>query len=306
MKSAILFSLAATGAMALSCYGVDIVNDTWLDGERLSPASPVYSENGVDADADGNIESAWFRSGTGVTLTAVPGGPMTAAGISSSAFLYTYFTQPSSQVTLANAGDELKVTLVFTPTGLNTGNTSQGLPVALANAPTRQTADGSAPPSALYSGYALFMNMSPTFANGNPFQLREWTATSAGSLLGTAGNWGALINDGTSGNHGWDNGTQYTLVFDLVRTASSGLDVTATLTGGTLNGDGSLSVNYVDSTPNTFTYDTFALRPSQSSQASTGIVFSSFRVQFIPEPSTLALLGLGLAGFACAYRRARR
>jgi len=306
MKSAIILSLVATGAAALSCYGVDIVNDTWIDGERLTPASPTYSEDGVDADADGNIESAWFRSGTGTSLTAVPGGPMTAAGISSSGFFYTYFTQPGNPVTLANAGDELKVTMVFKPTGLNTGNSSQGFPLALASSPTRQTADGNSPPSALYAGYSLFMNMSPTFANGNPFQLREWTATSAGSLLGTSGNWGALANDGTSGNHGWDNNTQYTLVFDLVRNVANGLDITATLTGGTLDGDGTLNVSYTDSTPNTFSYDTWAFRPSQSSQASTAFDFASFRVEFIPEPSTLALAGLGLFSLACAYRRSHR
>ena len=34
-----------------------IVNDTWLDGTDDDPASPVYSEYGVDSDSDGNLET---------------------------------------------------------------------------------------------------------------------------------------------------------------------------------------------------------------------------------------------------------
>ncbi len=57
-------SLCIAG-VALTTNAADIVNDTWRDGNRNTPASPTYSENGVDSDEDGNIESAWFNSGSG-------------------------------------------------------------------------------------------------------------------------------------------------------------------------------------------------------------------------------------------------
>ena len=52
--------------LALSSHANILVNDTWQDGTRTDPASPVYAENngvvGTDADNDGDIESAWFAS----------------------------------------------------------------------------------------------------------------------------------------------------------------------------------------------------------------------------------------------------
>ena len=40
----------------LPASAVEIVNDTWIDGNRNQPASPTYSENGTDADADGKYD----------------------------------------------------------------------------------------------------------------------------------------------------------------------------------------------------------------------------------------------------------
>ncbi|MEI9962606.1 MAG: hypothetical protein WDM76_16265 [Limisphaerales bacterium] len=103
-------------AFVMCSHAVVLVNDTWQDGMRTDPASPVYSENGTDTDADGDLESAWFN--TGGTLTPSPGhlvGTMPANGTSSASWT-TYFTPEASPVTLANAGDALQVTWVFTPT----------------------------------------------------------------------------------------------------------------------------------------------------------------------------------------------
>ena len=64
-----------------------IVNDTWTDGTRTDPASPTYSENGTDADADGSIESAWFSSpGTAMAATT---GHLTTTQIAASSTSYT-------------------------------------------------------------------------------------------------------------------------------------------------------------------------------------------------------------------------
>src|SRR5688572_9848633 len=75
-----------------------IVNDTWIDDTDSDPASPTYSENGADADADGDLESAWFQGGDG-TLDPIAGGgpgPLRGAfssGTSASSASWTnYFT----------------------------------------------------------------------------------------------------------------------------------------------------------------------------------------------------------------------
>ena len=52
-----------------------IVNDTWKDGTDSDPASPVYSEYGVDSDADGDLESAWYQGGAGTLDPVGAGGP---------------------------------------------------------------------------------------------------------------------------------------------------------------------------------------------------------------------------------------
>ena len=58
-----------------------LVNDTWIDGTRTDPtAVNGYAENdgvaGTDADADGNLESAWFRGGNGTLGPVSAGGPL--------------------------------------------------------------------------------------------------------------------------------------------------------------------------------------------------------------------------------------
>src|SRR5215207_2117284 len=99
----------AAAALMLSAAGSAhagiVVNDTWLDGTDSDPATG-HSENGVDADGDGNIESAWFQGGTGTLDPVGPGGPlrgnMIASGsTTSSASWTTHFTPEASPVTLA-------------------------------------------------------------------------------------------------------------------------------------------------------------------------------------------------------------
>ena len=288
-----VFILTAMVGLALSSHANILVNDTWQDGTRTDPTpANGYAENngvvGTDTDNDGDLESAWFSSSSSA-LTVPAAGDLRAVQPANSLTWLTYFTPEGSEVTLG-VGDTLKITWVFTPTTVNTGNTSQDFPLAVVNTPSglRRTSDGSVA-QALFAGYAMFMNMGQTLGNDTPFSLEEWVATSSDDLLSSSGNWGAngtakasLANGATSGNHGFDSGTQYTFTMTFTHNVTNGLDITATMIGGTYNNSGTGTVSYTDSTPNSFKYDTFAIRPAHSSTTAGQWDTSLFKVEYIP------------------------
>ena len=112
---------------------------------RTDPTSPVYSENGTDTDADGDIESAWFTSNV-AGMTATP-GHLTQATVTGSTSWQTYFTPEATPVTLANIGDSMKLTWVFNMANVAndpTNNTGQNFRLAIVDSPSanRLTTDG--------------------------------------------------------------------------------------------------------------------------------------------------------------------
>ncbi len=279
--------LTAAGALTGRTWAATLVNDTWQDATRSDPAAPTYSENGADLDSDGDLESAWFN-GNG-TLTASAGHLKMQVGATSSASWTTYFTPEASPVTLASAGDALKITWVFTPTNVNVSNTSQNFRLAVVDAPSAsRLASDNSPGSAAYAGYAMFMNMGQTFNHARPFNLMRRNVAS-GDLLSSSGNWSNLVNGATNGAHGYDGGVQYTFVMTFTRTATNTLDVTATMSGGTINNTGTATLSYNDPVPHSFTYDTFALRPSSGSTTADAFDTTLFKVEFIPGATPPAI-----------------
>jgi hypothetical protein len=308
-----LLLLAGIAAPMNLSNAATVVSDTWIDDSDSDPASPTYSENGVDADADGDIESAWFQGGDG-TLNPVAGdgpGPLRGEFSSptggSSASWTTYFTPEGSEVNLANAGDTLKVTWVFTPTGVNESNSSQNFRIALVDSPSaaRLESDG-APGSAAYTGYGIFANMGQTLGNSNPFRLME-RADDSGALLSSSGEWTGLGTTGAAeDNEGYDSGTEYTFMMTIMRTAAGELQVDTSMTGGTLDNDGTAEVSFLDTTPNngSFKFDTFSLRPSGASTTAAAFDTRLFRVEFtvVPEPTSLLLFGFGAVAITMPVR----
>jgi hypothetical protein len=294
-----------------------IVNDTWRDGTDDDPIAPVYSEVGADTDLDGDIESAWYQGGVGSLQPVGANGPlrgdMTVGGTSSASWT-TYFTQEASPVTLANTGDFLRVTWTFTPSTVNAANTSQNFRFALVDSPSAQRlAANGAPASGAYTGYAMFGNMAQTLGNANPFRLMRRNVASD-ALLSASGAWTGIGTTGaTSGNAGYASGTSYTMNWLITRNSLGELDHDLSMTGGTLDGDGTAQVLFTDTTPGAlggYTFDTFAIRPSGATTTAELFDTSRFQVEtnvaVVPEPTSLVLLSLGsLAVALSAGRRSR-
>ena len=263
-----------------------LVSNVWNTGVRTYPAfndtNSPYSEMGVDYNASGDFESAWFNGGSG-TMTPSTGHLVTTVTTSSSSWT-TYFTTEPSPVTLAGTGDQLKITWVFTPSSVATSGTSQGFRLAVVDSPSaaRLTSDGS-PGSSTYAGYGMFMNMATTLGSSTSFQLMDRTAPGTSSaLLSSSGSWTGLANGAGKSVTGYTSGTQYTFVMTFTRNAANGLDITATMTGGSLNNTGTATVSYTDNAPNTFAFDTFALRPSDAVDSAASFDTTLFEVEFIP------------------------
>ena len=276
-----------------------IVDDTWADGDRTS--------SGPDG---GGIDSPWYFSGTGASMTASVGNLNAVVPAAGSASWLSYFAPDGTPVTLANAGDSLKITWAFTTGTIGATNTSQNFRLAVLDSPAGSiVSSDTAAPSGIYSGgYAMFMNMANTLGNSNPFQLKKRSVFTSSDQLSTSGNWGTALGNGApTGAHGYDNSTPYVYTLTLTRNGANGIDLVSTMTGGTVNNTGTASVSATDATPGIFTFDTFSIRPSSGSTTADAFNFTHFKVEFtnVPEPSTLAMLGLGIFGFA-AYRRAIR
>jgi hypothetical protein len=305
---------ALVAAIAVPAQAVHLVNDTWLDGDRTDPAAPGYSEHGVDADADGNLESAWYFGGAGSLAPVGPGGPLRGdlgAGGTSSGSWTTHFTAGGNPINLTSAGDFLRVTWQFTLSGLGVANTSQNFRMALVNTPAASllAADG-APGNSTYAGYGMFMNMgATTLGNSNPFRLMERTAPGTSSaLLSASGSWTGLANGATSGNGGYEEGVLYTYIMEVTLNGLGELEILSSMTGGTLlNNTGSASVLFTDTTPNSTSFNTFSLRPSSATGSAQIFDTSLFRVEVsqVPEPTVAALAALGVFGLI-ASRRIRR
>jgi hypothetical protein len=169
-------------------------------------------------------------------------------------------------------------------------------------AANRLVANGS-PGSATYSGYGMFMNMGAVLGNANPFRLMEHDGN--GALLSASGDWLPLGNGATTGNAGYTSGTKYRYQMTFTRLPGDQMRIESTMTGGNLDNDGTASVTVVDASP-TFSFDTFAIRPSGASTTAAGFdmpLFDVLYLPYVPEPSSLVLAAVGSIAFAMRRRR---
>jgi hypothetical protein len=94
----------------------------------------------------------------------------------------------------------------------------------------------------------------------------------------------------------------------LTRLPGNQLQVESTMKGGTLDNDGVATVSIVDAASPTFSFDTFAVRPSGATTTAGAFDTRLFRVDyvpFVPEPTSLMLFGMGGVALAMLRRRSR-
>jgi hypothetical protein len=220
----------------------------------------------------------------------------------------TYFTPEATPITLGSTGEKMRVKWVFSMTGLNSTSTgNQDLRLAIVNSPaaSRVTADAS-PGSAAYAGYGMFGNLrSGNLGATNSFRLMEWTdPNTANNLLSTAAAYTQLSNGAGTSTPGYADNVSYTFTAEFTRTAS-GLDIVMTMAGAGLGGVGvdQISTSFSDTTPGSYTFDTFSVRPGSAAVTAASFDTTNFTVEYsaVPEPASLALLAM--AGTASLRRR---
>jgi len=256
-----------TFALMVAAHVADAVvllDDTWVDGTRTDTSLPV--------------ESAWYASSAS-SLTAAE-GVMTGTAATSSRSWWTYFTTNAANPVRLVEGDTLKLTLAFTPVGINANNSSYSFRLGVYDfsSGSRTTADGNSPNATGVTGYLLNMNFGQTFGVNNPIQIRERVNVSSSDLMGSSGDYTTLAaGGGSNGDPAFSNGVPCILTFSVTRLALA-LEITTTFTN---TAGWSVSQTAADTSGFTNRFDTLALRPSKASETATNFLFTELKIELL-------------------------
>ena len=293
-------AVLTTSTLAISAHSQTVLlNDTWADGSRAETSLPTES-------------AVW--AGTPASLTVTPGSLLYAQSASSEK-LWTYFAPDGSPVSLG-VGDQLIANIDFTPRVALYDNSSRSFRVGLFNDPTdpqvasdvNSDGGGSGSPWTDSTGYGVQIALSTGATSSANANVGKRTDQSNGSLMGSGGAW-TFSSGGDPIVNTLD--TQYTIRLALDRIAADQMQFTFTMLDGTTvistysiiddpNGTGDFGTD-----PIATDFDQLFFRFSNNTSTADALDFSRFQVLYVPvpEPSTIALAGMGLLGVFAACRR---
>ena len=246
-----------------------LLEDRWLDVTRTDTLLPT--------------DAAWYASAA-ATLVAATNSLIGLPDPAATMTWWTYFTANTLSPVSLGVSDTLRITLAFTPGGLNAGNSSRGLRIGLYNSMngTRTPTDGAAPNGANSAGYMLSMNIGQIFGGNYTMQFLERTNLSSSNLIGTVNDYSTSSLTSSSGGPvvgtaGFSNGVPYVLELTVKRNSGS-VDLTATFTA-----TNAWSASFTCSDTNNFAsaFDTFVFRPALQAQTATNFTFTEFKVEVV-------------------------
>jgi len=290
-------------AMAPTSQAATIVDDSWTDGGRNNGADP--------------LDSNWWTSASSSGIEVSVGSLGMVTGSSGRGIHTVFPTQ-----TLANIGDKLIATYTFrTPATVGT-NATAGFRVGLFDTLGRAGLDADVPassgsPNAVYGwgtgaappgpgtaglpGYMLDMDVNTAAADFSYRAHDTGTVVPTGRLMGTTTGFTQLSPTGPDGAFSFAANTTYTGSLSLTRVSATEMELTATL--------GTESHTITD-TFDSASYGMLAFwansnifgSSSTPNTADNGIDFSNIRIDVVPEPTSLVLLGFGAALVALRRR----
>jgi len=275
------------------CSAQVLLYDTFADGSRVETNLPTES-------------AVWVGTPGSVTMGT---GSLAYAQSTGSQKLWTYFASNGSPVSLG-VGQQLIATIAFTPRQTLYDVTSKNFRFGLFNDPTNDQlfsdtnsdSGGTGDPWGDSTGYAThFALSSGSSANASVGKRIAGLTT---SLLGSGSAYPGIASGGDKFTVTLD--TLYTVTLALDYQAANQMEVTFSIADAT----GVISTTSIIDDGTFGGYDTgvytnfdqLFFRFSKAEGTADVIDFNSIKVEYIPEPATMALLGLG----ALASLRKRR
>lgn len=290
MKTTSLKYAFLTAALVIAtaglCSAQVLLYDTFADGSRGQTNLP-------------NESAVWASGASAVTMGT---GSLAYTQSTSSRRLWTYFAPNGSPVTLG-VGEQLIAAIEFTPRGGLYDVNNKNFRFGLFNDPTSNQiladgatdSGGSGNPWEDSTGYAVQFPLSSGQTASANASIGKRIAGLNTSLLGSNSAYPGQTSGGAPVVAALD--TQYTLTLVLDRIAIDQMQVTYAIANATgviathsILDDGTFGGNTV---PIYTQFDQLAFRFSSASGTADILDFHSFKVEYIPEPATMTLLGLG-------------
>lgn len=286
VASSIFFSITA------SLCATTLLDETFADGVRTVQNPPT--------------SIAWFASVSNSTTTAV--GSVSIAGSTAARQLVGYFPSAGyGSPQTVTPGETMRLSLNFTFTGTLGSGTGNLIRFGVFNsAGGSEFAEDNINPNPLGTGYGGYVaSISNAGGEISTSILARQASAVSGALLTNTGAYGTLAT-ATPITASFTTDTTYRLELNIERINATTILLTSIISGGDLSS--SVIATYTDFTAANIAFDTigFTAFGGAAGAGSSLTEFSNIRVDLIPEPSTIACLGLFFAGASFMWFRRQK